>query len=490
MKHIIVALILTAVATATYADRLVILHTNDTHSQIDPTDKDLGGVIRRKALIDSVRAVEPNVLLIDGGDAVQGTLFFSLFGGEVEHKVLNHLGYDMAIVGNHDFDNGVDALARNLAADTSVEWIATNYDLKDSSIGKSFVPYVVKQYGGRRIAFIGINLNPKGMIAEGNYDGVKYYDALKAANSTAWHLKHNEGIDMVVAISHLGYDIDPRPNDLTLATMSEDIDMIIGGHSHTKLVDGHDLTRVDNLDGKKVIIAQAGSRGEYVGEITVDLDELTARSRLIPVNSRLDRYVPDQELVAMIQPYRHAIDSIMGIKIGRSAVELTKPRLLNLFADMVYTRGKMLAPDVDFSIINKGGIRRELPKGDITVGMIMTTLPFNNHVAVLDLTGADIVEALNVMASRGGDGIGGDIKVTVGDATPTVESVMIGGKPLDPEAVYRVATIDYLAGGGDYMQSLTNGSVVARSPQVLYDDIIDQIKSTRKPLTASPTPRM
>lgn len=477
------------VADYASADQLVILHTNDIHSQIDPNDKDMGGVVRRKVLIDSVRAVQPNVLLVDAGDAVQGTLFFNLFKGEVEHKVLEMLGYDMAIVGNHDFDNGVDELAANIANDTNVKWLTTNYDVSQSALNGLFSPYNVVEYGGKKIAFIGINLQPKGMIAEGNYDGVEYIDAFKAANSTAWHMKHNEGVDMVVAITHIGYDGEPAPRDVSLAAASEDIDIIIGGHSHTRLEDGKDFTRVPNMKGEDVLVVQTGSRGVELGEITIDLDSMTAQSRLIPVDSRLDSRPVDENLVAMIQPYRYSIDSIMGIKIAKSKVELDKDRLLNLFADLVLERGEQLAGNVDLSIINKGGIRHTLPKGDITVGMIMTTVPFNNKVTVIDIKGSDLLDALNVMAHRGGDGIGGNISVEMTGENPHVESVIINGAQIEPDRTYRVSTIDYLADGGDYMEPLTKGAVVAKSDNVMYDDAIALLKGNKK-INPSSTVRM
>lgn len=473
------------------AEKLVILHTNDTHSQIDPNDKDLGGVLRRKVLIDSVRAENPNVLLIDAGDAVQGTLFFNLFKGEVEHKVMEKLGYDIAIVGNHDFDNGVDELARNIASDSTITWLTTNYDVSGSSLKGLFSPYIIKEFGGKRIAFIGINLQPKGMISEGNYDGVKYLDAMKAANSTAWHLKHNEGVDMVVAVTHIGYDGEPAPRDLSLAANSEDIDLIIGGHSHTTLKDGKSVTRIPNLKDRKVLVAQSGSRGTNLGEITIDLDDMTMKSRLIEVDSRLDSRLQDKELAEMIDPYRHEIDSIMSIKIAKSIVPLDKARLLNLFSDVVLKRGEELADGIDMSILNKGGIRRSLPKGDITVGMIMTTLPFNNKVTVIDIKGDDLLDALNIMAGRGGDGVGGDVEITTAGKPAHVEEVHIGGEKIDPEKTYRVATIDYLSNGGDYMEPLTRGKVVAASHNILYDDVIaSPLIKGKKKINPSPELRM
>ena len=183
------------------AENLVILHTNDTHSQIDPDDKDnLGGIARRKVVVDSVRNAESNFMLIDAGDAVQGTLYFNLFGGEVEQKAMNALGYDLRILGNHEFDNGIDSLAAVLKMADS-KFLATNYDLADTPLKDKFGKYDIREFGNKRIGFIAINLEPKGMISEGNYNGLEYLDAMEAANASAWWLKNVDSCDMVVAVT-------------------------------------------------------------------------------------------------------------------------------------------------------------------------------------------------------------------------------------------------------------------------------------------------
>lgn len=145
------------------AEEIVILHTNDTHSQIDPDDKGRGGVLRRAAVIDSVRRSRPDVLVVDAGDAVQGTPYFTLFGGRVEQELLNRQGYDVQILGNHEFDNGVNALAANYRnATPSV--ISTNNSFTGTELEPLIKPYVVKQVGNRRIGFIGINIDPHGLV--------------------------------------------------------------------------------------------------------------------------------------------------------------------------------------------------------------------------------------------------------------------------------------------------------------------------------------
>lgn len=476
-------------AISAVADNLILLHTNDTHSQIDPNDSGLGGIMRRKALIDSIRAAEPNVILIDAGDAVQGTLFFNLYKGEVEYRLLDELGYDYAVLGNHDFDNGAEALFTNLL-DTDVCWLTTNYDLSESPLDDIFVPYDIKEIEGRRIGFMGLNLQPKGMISEGNYNGVRYLDAYKAANATAWSLKHNEGVDLVVAITHIGYDGEPGPRDIPLAEQSEDIDIIIGGHSHTTVSpNGKDEYRT-NAAGKRVLVVQTGSRGANLGQITIDLDDLSNRARLLPVTSRYDKS-HDSNLAAFIAPYRHAVDSIMNRKIARTVTEVSDTRMLNMVADFVARIGRSLTADgIDMAIVNKGGIRRSFPKGDVTEGMVMTAFPFNNRVQVLQIKGGDLRAALDVMARRGGDGVSREADITFDPSTGRTETVLISGKPLADDAVYNIATIDYLARGGDYMFPLTEGEVIATSDNVLYQDLIDILSKTKKRINPDANLRM
>lgn len=465
--------------------RLVILHTNDTHSQLDPDDKDRGGILRRKVLIDSVRNAEKNVLLIDAGDAVQGTLYFTLHGGEAERKMMDALGYDIQIAGNHEFDNGMESLARQYR-ESKVVKISTNYDFRGTSLDGLFVPYAIKEYDGQRIGIIGINLNPEGMIDSKNCKGVKYLDALKAANSTAWHLKYNEHADAVIAVTHVGYDesVPPTPSDMDIARNSEDIDIIIGGHSHTLINPENPkspLHKVPNLNGDTVLIAQTEKAGRYLGEITLDLSTMKPKSRLITVNRRLDDRI-DTKTAKLLESYRHGVDSLMSVKITRTknALNSDEPALLNMVTDFVLQQGKTITHgDIDLAIMNKGGIRRSLPKGDITKGMIISMLPFENHITVIDIKGNDLIDAFDIMANRDGDGVSNGIKILYDGTTGKCIEIAINGTPVAPEKTYRVATIDYLANGGDYMKPLTKGTVVAKSENILYEDLINYLASDK-----------
>ena len=237
-----------------HAEDLVILTTNDTHSQIDPDFDGQGGILRRKAMIDSVRGAEKHVLLVDAGDIVQGTLYFSMYGGAVEYAMLDSLGYDISILGNHEFDNGIDSLA-HFQNSLKVTRLSANYDLSATSLSGHYRPYVIKEYEGKRFGIMGINLDPTGMIDMTNCKGLVYHNTMKIANETAAYLKNVEKVDFVIMVSHIGYDIDSAtsPSDVQIVKSSSDIDLVIGGHTHT-LINPDDASSVPymvkNKNGK------------------------------------------------------------------------------------------------------------------------------------------------------------------------------------------------------------------------------------------------
>lgn len=466
------------------SEHLVILHTNDTHSAIDPDSKGRGGIARRKVLVDSVRGEHENVMLIDAGDAVQGSLYYTIFGGEVERTMMNALGYDIQILGNHEFDKGMEQLAK--------EWkhlkatrLSTNYDLTGSTLDGLFVPSVMKQFGDKKVGFIGINLDPAGIVTEENYTGVKYIDAVEAANAEAAKLK-KDGADMVIAVTHIGYDNEHDYSDLKLAAASKDIDIIIGGHSHTVIdpeAKGDDVLkwRVPNAAGETISVVQTGSSGVNLGELDINLDTKEVKAKLIPVDSRLDSRV-DANYAALITPYREKVDSIRGIEIGNAPREFERksPEMLNLLSDFVKVRGaELCGKPVDLSIMNKGGIRNSLAAGAITQGEIIDIAPFDNSIVVMDIKGSDLLENFGIMAAQDGNGVSGNVKVVYDPDTKQVNSATIDGKPIDPSKTYRLATIDYLAAGNDYMEPLSRGVIISRSQEVLYKILIEYIAAGR-----------
>ncbi len=471
------------------ADHLVILHTNDTHSTIEPDRHDMGGVARRKVLIDSVRGVHQNVMLVDAGDAVQGSLYYTLFGGEVERKLMNALGYDIQILGNHEFDKGMDELARQWKQVDATR-LSTNYDFAGSTLDGLFVPSVIKEFNGHKVGFIGINLNPEGIVSGPNYEGVKYKDAVEAANAEAARLKQ-EGAERVIAISHIGYDNDNDYSDVKLAEASKDIDIIIGGHSHTTIdpAKAEPAWRVANAEGDSVAVLQTGYAGARLGEVDIDLNTGKLNARLIPVDSRLDSRV-GPEIPAIIAPYKHKVDSVRGLVVGNSPHEFDRksPEMLNLLSDFVKETGaEILGKSVDLAIMNKGGIRNSLAKGPVTKGEIIDIAPFDNSIVVLDIKGSDLLENIGIMAAQEGNGVSGNVKVLYDPSTHEVNSATIDGKPIDPERHYRLATIDYLAAGNDYMEPLKRAVPMAKSKNVLYLELMDRFqKGKMDHLTANP----
>lgn len=462
-------------------NKLVILHTNDTHSQIVPDATDLGGVMRRKAVIDSVRSANGNVLLVDAGDAVQGTLYFYLYGGRVEQEVMNELGVDVRILGNHEFDNGIDSLAAMMALSQSA-LVSSNYDLSATPLADMFVETLVKEYGGKRVGIMGINLNPDGMIARGNYDGLAFKPIVATANAVAHKLREEDGADVVVALSHIGYAPAGLVGDSVLAVNSRNIDVIIGGHSHD-VIDpaterGALRSHLRNLDGRPVLVVQTGKAGRKLGVIEIDLDKLGSDEypdyKLIDIDSRYDGYT-DEALARIIDRYSAGVDSLMHLSVGNSLrrLENRDAELINFFSDFVLARGLEMDDNVDFAIVNKGGIRSGLPGGEFSKGHILNMLPFRNFITVIDVKGSDLKDAFDVMAYRGGDGVSANVRVVYEDGDePEAEDIYISGRKLDPDKTYRVATIDYLAKGGDYMTSLTHGTVIATSSRVVYDDLL------------------
>lgn len=267
------AMLLLITAATAYSQDLVILHTNDTHSQIVPQatgqGKGLGGYERREAYINSVRKAHKQVLLLDAGDFSQGTPYFTIFNGDVEIELMNALGYDAACLGNHEFDNGQKELARRIK-DAKFPIVCANFSFSDESPLKEGVkPYVTFTKGGHKIGIIGILLNLPGLVSPKNTEGMKYHHPYAIVNKLALELKNQEKCDLIILLTHVGYERgkEQNPSDDLLAANSENVDIIIGGHSHTHITKP---AFVKNKLGKEVMVVTAGEKGEDVGRIDVN----------------------------------------------------------------------------------------------------------------------------------------------------------------------------------------------------------------------------
>lgn len=269
-RYIYTLIVLLSITIGLQSQNLIILHTNDTHSRIEPvpeTDKynpDLGGVVRRAAYVEKVRNENDNVLLFDAGDFLQGTPYFNLFKGEVEIEAMNLLKYDAVTLGNHEFDYGMDVLI-DIVKKAKFPIVCTNYDFSDTEIADIIKPYHIIYKEGVKIGIIGANIDPLGLIASTHYEGVKFLPLTETINETAAMLRNELNCDMVIALSHTGIR-----TELELAENSRNIDIIIGGHSHTFM---SEPAIRNNLDGKEVTIFQTNGRGVYVGRLDVELEK-------------------------------------------------------------------------------------------------------------------------------------------------------------------------------------------------------------------------
>ncbi len=252
------------------SNRLVILHVNDTHSHFEPiragSDSLRGGVIERAAYIDSVRSAagEENVLLVHAGDFSQGTSYFTQLHGDLEIDVINDMRYDVITLGNHEFDNGPEELARRLAK-LNCPVVCANYDFSSFEMGKYVKPYVILEKGGKKIGVFGMLTNILKVVDRSVSDRLPKFDDVEVATKWADYLKNEEKCDLVIALTHLGYDISDF-DDIDLVQATRNIDLVIGGHSHTFL---EKMEYAKNLDGKEIPIVQDGCWGLNVGKIEI-----------------------------------------------------------------------------------------------------------------------------------------------------------------------------------------------------------------------------
>jgi 5'-nucleotidase len=252
--------------------KLTILHTNDVHSRIEPFPMDggrnegKGGVAKRAALINKIRQEEKNVLLFDAGDYFQGTPYYNFFGGELEIKLMSELKYDAATLGNHDFDFGIEGLHKQLPH-ANFPILSGNYDFSDTILHNKVQPYKIFEKEKIKIGVFGLGIELEGLVPKALYGNTVYQDPIKSGNMWADKLKNEMDCDYVICLSHLGYKYqEDKVSDHTLAQNTENIDLIIGGHTHTFL---QAPVSVQNKTGKTVLINQAGFAGIMLGRVDI-----------------------------------------------------------------------------------------------------------------------------------------------------------------------------------------------------------------------------
>ncbi len=480
------AAIFLTLAGAARADRIVFLHTNDTHSHLDVFDNfhagqhhpGTGGVAKRATLIKSVRAEGAPVVLVDAGDVFQGTPFFNFFHGRLDYDAMNRLGYDVGTLGNHDLDDGYRHF-RRLRGMRGFPVLSANVVAPDSAAGSATPlgpPDTVMVVGGHKVGFFGLTTERLlEIVSRSRNPGLQVRRAIPIAREEVRKLRAG-GVDMVVALSHLGVD-----DDKVLADSVSGIDLVIGGHSHTFL-NTMILVRHDGAANGwgGTGIVQTGCYGINLGRLDVDFEAgrpAKVAYKLIPVDETV---AEDPDMAAWIKPYKAGVDSAMNVVIGQAADDFTnssptrgESTLGNLVADVL-----RLYTGADVGLQNAGGIRTALPKGPIKAGDIYTMLPFDNEVVKIELSGAQLMEVFDFIAGKGGKGGRGQISGAVFVGTREgARDVTVGGKPLDPARTYTLATTDFLASGGDAFEMLARGRISPVGNGVfLRDAMISYIK--------------
>ena len=279
MKKFLALILLTTTTLFCFAQEknIVIIHTNDMHSQVEPFAENAGGykagkggMVRVATFIEQEREANKNILVLDAGDFSQGTPYYNLFSGEAEIAMMNAAGYDAATLGNHEFDLGMDNLAL-LIRQADFPFVNANFDFTGTPLEGLVKPYVILYKDNVKIGVFGLSVDLKGYTFENNYAGIVFKNTFESAAEMEDLLKNKEHCDLIICLSHIGYDGDPDDvSDYNVAAKSHYIDVIIGGHTHTYLQKPQE---VKNADGKIVYVAQTGSSCMHVGEIVVTLDE-------------------------------------------------------------------------------------------------------------------------------------------------------------------------------------------------------------------------
>lgn len=258
--------------------KLTILHTNDQHSRIEPFDQSYtknpnqGGFARRASLIQSIRNKENNVLLVDSGDTFQGTPYFNFFGGELEFRLMTMMGYEASTLGNHDFDNGLEGFLK-VQPNAKFPFICSNYDFKNTILDGQTIPYKILDKNGIKVGLFGLGVELEGLVGKKNFGETKYLDPVEISNHYANLLKNEKKCDLVICLSHIGYEYendDIKICDKKLVAQTENIDLILGGHTHTFFTEPEVFK---NKNDKNVLINQVGWAGLLLGRLDYYFDE-------------------------------------------------------------------------------------------------------------------------------------------------------------------------------------------------------------------------
>jgi 5'-nucleotidase len=484
---------------------LTVLHTNDVHSHYVPfargSEPSYGGAARLATLVRENQEAVGHSLLLDAGDQFQGTLLFTVGGPEFVADVMNAVGYDAMVLGNHEFDLGPAELARFVDA-ASFSILSANTDASvNSALDGRIDPFDVFLFGGQIVAVFGLTTESTA-TASSPGDDVAFESASRRAQSIVETLER-QGIDKIIALTHLGY-----ARDLDLAATVDGIDVVVGGHSHTQLGTG-DLaypTIVMSSAGEPVVVVTAGEWGESLGRLDVVFDAagvvVETNGWLVPVSAS----TPQADSVsALLEPRLREAEILLSETLGTSHVDLDGERarvrseetnLGNAIADAMLW--KTSSQGARAAIHNGGGVRASIARGPITMGRILETLPFPNEISLVTVTGAQLLAALENGVSQVESG-GGRFPQVAGIRFTFAPTAVAGARirqveildlergsyrPLSPQESLVVTTSDYLAGGGDGYGAFAAASARYDTGWLVSDVFADYVRA-RSPLSAA-----
>ncbi|KQT43205.1 multifunctional 2',3'-cyclic-nucleotide 2'-phosphodiesterase/5'-nucleotidase/3'-nucleotidase [Aureimonas sp. Leaf454] len=464
-------------------DRLTILHTNDVHSRLEPINKSdstcgpkdieakacFGGTARLATAIAAARDSAPNSLLLDAGDQFQGSLFYTHYLGREVAELMERLGYEAMAVGNHEFDNGVPVLEA-FARELDLPLLMANADLsREPGLAAEVAPTTVIEKGGHRYGVIGLTPRDNGVLTQAGRT-IGFEDPVEPVRRSVAALQAT-GIDRIILLSHSGYAEDQR-----IAAAVEGVDVIVGGHSHTLLSNtvegaaGPYPTLVTAPDGHAVPIVQAGSYGKYLGRLDLVFDEAGRVLEAAGEPLLLDAAVAqDEGVTARIAELAKPLEALKSKVVAETAAAIDGQRetcrsgecaMGDLVADAMLSRVR--DQGVQIAIANGGGLRASIDAGPVTMGEVLTVLPFQNTLSTFELTGAEVIAALENGVSQVEE-LGGRFPQVAGievdwspSGTPGKDRIravrlVVNGKasPLDPAATYLVVSNNFLRGGGD-----------------------------------------
>lgn len=482
----------TGAAQAEYT--LNILHINDFHSRFDPitgTDSNcdaetdaagecFGGIARLKTIIDDTRGKlkdeGANVLLLSAGDNFQGSLYYTTYKSKVVSDFFNQMGFDVVATGNHEFDDGPEEFMRFIEA-AEFPIIGGNFDVtKEDSLRGKIKGSIVLEVGGEKIGIIGATTEDTPEIASpGNVEFTDVVEYVRGASEAL----DAAGVDKIILLSHIGYNEDQQ-----VAASLPLVDVIVGGHTHTLLSNtaegaaGPYPTMVENPEGVEVPVVQANQYGKYLGDIAITWDDegnvIKAEGEPFLIDASVKGNEDFSEQLAKLSgPIEEEMGQVIGstteaIEGSREICRAMECSMGNLLADAILDRTADQGATIAFQ--NGGGIRASIDKGDITKGDVLTVLPFSNTLATVQISGADVIEALENGVSDVENGAGrfaqvAGVKYSFDLSKPAgsrVSDVLVKGEgdewvPIDEEATYTIVTNNYVRGGGDGYGTFAEG---------------------------------